>query len=73
MELKRKKSSNWIILFAIPILILSGIGFIAGFIWMYLTAGYLHGQRFMTKLSGFETTEEIINRSVIEFLTKKAS
>lgn len=68
MELPRKKSSKWIVLFAIPILAVSGIGFIAGAIWMYLASGYLRGQDFMAKLSGFETnaqmTERLINEQI---------
>lgn len=70
MELKKKKSSNWIILFVIPILVISSVGFIAGFVWMYLISGVKNGQNYMTKLSGYETNEEMMDRMIAEQLAK---
>ncbi len=66
MAIRKKKTSNWIALFLIPILILSGIGFVVGFVYTYLAAGYLHGQDFMAKLSGYETREEMMERIIKE-------
>lgn len=72
MELKKNKSSNWIILFALPIFTLSGIGWIAGLTWIYLISGFANGQNFIAKLSGYETNEQLVNRVVAEQMGKTA-
>lgn len=65
-DIKKKKSSLWIVLFALPILAITAVGFVAGAVWMYLASGFMKGQDYFAKLSGYETQKEMIHRIIEE-------
>ena len=68
MELVRKKTTLneklTLILFSPIFLLCFFVGYLVGFVWGFMNSGFIRGGNSCAKITGYETTEEMIDRKV---------
>lgn len=70
-NVRPRKSSLWLAPLAIIIVPVVVISYIAGFLWAWIYGGFAKGDALSARLSGFRSTEEIIEQVVREKLENK--